>query len=328
MRRLDFISKPPNFSIFKERANKTNLGGFLFVVYIAIILVLAIVYFFDYFVNDKYQFNYSVVKKNEEANKNTFLKNMENAELNYTIFLRKDQEYPFINNNFRIVDLKKSPNDEEFIIRPYAKFNHSVNDLSLGVLYRCNRNNCTIRDKDRIQENSYYFYFGFQGFSINHQNPEKPIEPIEDSHYYVKTIPFLNNTIYVTLNWEVIEYEEEKGVFGKTFDKVMGNNNKYYGGDFKLGNTITDDGHFKALPQTLLNYTDPEGNDYILLLLLETRSTSVDTEYEKYTRKKVSVLGIIANIASLSSTVLNLMSLFYGILYAENYNNYKIIESI
>ena len=45
MRKLDFISKPPNFSIFKEGANKTNLGGFLFVIYIAIILILAIVYF-------------------------------------------------------------------------------------------------------------------------------------------------------------------------------------------------------------------------------------------------------------------------------------------
>ena len=62
MRKLDFISKPPNFSIFKEGANKTNLGGFLFVIYIAIILILAIVYFYDYFANDKYQFNYTVVK--------------------------------------------------------------------------------------------------------------------------------------------------------------------------------------------------------------------------------------------------------------------------
>ena len=51
-------------------------------------------------------------------------------------------------------------------------------------------------------------------------------------------------------------------------------------------------------------------------------------EYEKYTRKKVSVLDILANIASLSSTALNLMRLVYRILYAENYNNFKIIENI
>ena len=48
MRKLDFISKSPNFYIFKESANKTNLGGVLFLVHIIIIVLLAIVYFYDY----------------------------------------------------------------------------------------------------------------------------------------------------------------------------------------------------------------------------------------------------------------------------------------
>ena len=326
MRKLDFISKPPNFSIFKEGANKTNLGGFLFVIYIAIILILAIVYFYDYFANDKYQFNYTVVKKNEDAN--IFLKNMSNVELNFMIWLKVDGIPLNLNKNFIIVDLNKSPNDEKFIIEQLESFNASVNGLNLGVLYRCNGNNCTIRDEDKIKVNSYYFYFCYRGFSINHQDPEKPIQLIKENSYYVKTIQFLNNTNIVTLNWEVIEYEEEKGVFGKTFDKVMGSNKKYYGGDYKLTETITDDGHFKTSPQTHLNYTDPEGNDYILLLLFNSISIPVSREYERYTRKKVSVMDILANIASLSSTALNLMGLVYGILYAENYNNYKIIESI
>ena len=326
MRRLDFISKPPNFSIFKEGANKTNLGGFLFLVYIAIILVLALVNFFDYFVNDKYQFNYSVVKGNKDANKNTFLKNMEKIELTYRIWLTVDQKDLIYNENFTIVDLNKSPNDSKFIINQIEEFNYSVNELNFGVLYKCNGNNCTIRDEDKIRDNSYYLHFLYSGFSIDHQNPEKPIQPFDG--YYYKEIQFLNNTNIIVLNWEVIEYEEEKGVFGKTFDKVMGNNNKYYGGDYKSTETITDDGHFKTFPQTHWNYKDPEGNDYILLLFLQSIPTRVVKEYEKYTRKKVSVLGIIANIASLSSTVLNLMSLFYGILYAGNYNNYKIIENI
>ena len=81
MRRLDFISKAPNFFIFKEGANKTNLGGFLYMVYIIIILLLAILYFFDYFTNVKYQFNYTLVKENqnEDLFKNENMKNMFNA---------------------------------------------------------------------------------------------------------------------------------------------------------------------------------------------------------------------------------------------------------
>ena len=106
------------------------------------------------------------------------------------------------------------------------------------------------------------------------------------------------------------------------------NNNKYYGGDYTSINTLVDDGHIKIIPQKDWNYKDKEGNDFILILLLQSMPTQVDKEYERYTRKKVSVLDILASIASLSSTALNMMGLVYGILYAENYNNFKIIENI
>jgi len=52
------------------------------------------------------------------------------------------------------------------------------------------------------------------------------------------------------------------------------------------------------------------------------------SEYEKYTRKKTSFLDVLADVAALASTVLNLMALAYGFLYEENYDNYKIIENI
>ena len=175
----------------------------------------------------------------------------------------------------------------------------------------------------KIKLTSYFLFFGYQGFSVDHQDPEKPICLLGDNLYYEKQIQFLSNTNIVYLNWELIEYEEEKGVFGKNFDKATGNSNTYYGGDYKSITTFTDDGHMKNFFE---DYIDKDGNKYILLLFL--RSFPIYNEYEKYTRKKVSVLDILANIASLSSTALNLMGLVYGILYAENYNNYKIIENI
>jgi len=43
MRKLDFISKSPNFYIFKGSANKTNLGGVLSLVYIIIIVFIMVI---------------------------------------------------------------------------------------------------------------------------------------------------------------------------------------------------------------------------------------------------------------------------------------------
>ena len=114
MQKLDFIGKSPNFYIFNEGSNKTILGGFLFLVYILIIVLLAIVYFYDFFSNEKYKFTYNLVqKKFEDADmdKNKQINSMLNAELNFTVFLGKDDFNiydPFsFNNNFLILDIGK-----------------------------------------------------------------------------------------------------------------------------------------------------------------------------------------------------------------------------
>ena len=215
MRRLDFISKAPNFSIFKEGSNKTNLGGFLYMAYIIIIFLLAIVYFYDYFTNDKYQFNYTLVKKSlsESLDKNEEMSSMINADINYYIYLGKDYSDPnknIINNkNFIIVDINKIDNpvignDDECVIKQVTEFKYKVNDLRLGVLYRCNLDDCTIRYEDKIHLTSYYLFFGYQGFSIEHQNPENPIQPLTFGDFWLNTVPFLENTNIVYLNWEII----------------------------------------------------------------------------------------------------------------------------
>ena len=202
----------------------------------------------------------------------------------------------------------------------------NVNGFNLGVLYRCKGDDCTIRPLDKIFERAYYLYFAYQGFSIEHQNPNKPVQLLTENNFWLETIQFLENTNIVYLNWEVIGYEEEKGIFGKTIDKTLGLNNTYYAGYYKTKDTFTDDGHMNKFPQNVWKIKDLDGNNFILLLYLE--SMPVKKEYERYTRKAVSVLDILAIIASLSSTALNLMGLVYGILYHQNYDNYKIIENI
>ena len=63
MRKLDFISRSPNLSIFRNGSNKTNLGGALYFIYILILIFLAIIYIFNYIAQEKYEFNYNLVKQ-------------------------------------------------------------------------------------------------------------------------------------------------------------------------------------------------------------------------------------------------------------------------
>ena len=49
----------------------------------------------------------------------------------------------------------------------------------------------------------------------------------------LKQIEFNENTNIAFLNWELIEYEEDKGIFFNTFDRIRGKENIFYGGDFK-----------------------------------------------------------------------------------------------
>ena len=182
------------------------------------------------------------------------------------------------------------------------------------VLYQCGFENCDIRPEDKLQDRSYYLHLYYKGFTLDHQDPDNPIKRSDE--YSLKRIQFLENTNIVYLNWGAIEYEEDLDIFTKTYNKIIGKENTYYGGEFKSMEAFTDDGHVSELA----------GPDYRVLLYLEIHPDYL--QHDKYTRKKHSFLDVLADISALSSTVLNLMALAYGFLYSQNYDNYKIVETI
>ena len=222
MRRLDFISQSPQLSIFKEDANKTNLGGVLYLIYIIVLLLLAIIYFFDYFSNEKYEYNYTFVKRTlDNELEDEDMKSALHYDLDCWFVLGKDganmtKNHIIGNENYVMVDvsllskklytedrdeygylvLNTNDNDEECIIKQGSDniYNKNTGDFAVGVLYRCDGEDCHIREEDKIKVTSYYLYFAYKGFKLDHQNPEKPIQPLPENTYWLETVQFLENT--------------------------------------------------------------------------------------------------------------------------------------
>ena len=68
MRKLDFISRSPQLSIFRESSNKNNLGGVLFLIFIIILILLSIVYISDFAMSERYKFTYTCIKETYDEN--------------------------------------------------------------------------------------------------------------------------------------------------------------------------------------------------------------------------------------------------------------------
>ena len=357
MRRLDFVSGAPQFAIFKEGANKTNFGGVIYLIYIIILLILAIIYLFDYFENDRYEFNYTYIKKSYDEYSTTDDEHF-NIDLGISVYLNKWTPGGSVslenNPNFKVIDVDKFTKkyrkqasegkyeylftEDDDIILPYGQlYMKKLKDIRLAVIYKCNggryETDCYIREEDKVRvDHMYYFTFGYAGYNIDHQNREKPLFCLSDRRteddrvpIWYKSFIFFETTNMIYLNWEKIEYEEEKGIFGRTYDRITGNDNTYYGGEIKSVKLYPDDGHMRKVPSTYF-VKDPEGNTYMMLLYVQMNPNKL--EYDKYSRKAISFLDVLADISALASTALDLMALAYGFLYSENYDNYKIVENI
>ena len=83
MRHLDFLSEYPRTYIFQKDVNKTNFGGVLFVIYTIVMLIISLSYILDYYLNDKYEIEYSSIRNQTYAEDLEALD--ENPDLNPTM---------------------------------------------------------------------------------------------------------------------------------------------------------------------------------------------------------------------------------------------------
>ena len=226
MHGLDIISGFPNLYIFKKESNKTNFGGFLFLIYLLIIISIIAYYIIDYEKNNKYiiqsftHFNILSEKEIEERNKNVTFN-------------------PFINFKFDIHGI-----NEEF--NKKIKLNNIGNDIYVGrntifrsqvdynstryfIGYECEDLRClSYNDFTKYiteQNNSIKFELKYDGFKLDHQNKNKPIVKNSAEENYTFTREYTLNynfTTYIHNYWRNILYNEKKPFWEKDYNDNCG----------------------------------------------------------------------------------------------------------
>lgn len=306
MHSFDFISEAPKNYIFKKDANKTNLGGVLFIIYTFVIIGISIWYIIDYSKNEKYQIQY--IHARNSLTYSESLKLQENEKLNPTLnfsFRLTDEEDKDLSDRFLIIDYKTGYE----IPRNYT-IQEKVSDLQLIIMYMCEEENCT----DNIEEDNktlfnYYFDIHYTGFDLNHQTNNKPLNKNSQSEFIASYEFFFKRTLIRRLYWQNIHYKEKKGIF----DLFNKEDNVEIGGYIESTYSYEGDTQIR--------------NEYFKILSLIEMENYLD-EYIEYQRTKISFLDIFANILSLSLSLFNSIALGFAFLYSKNFDNYKILEKI
>ena len=234
MRRIDFISQPPNNFIFQKESNKTKLGGLLSIIYIIFALLIFLLYISKYFLNDPYEI-VSFISQEKSINTRELVEKFRKSEkynpiLNLTFTLR-DYYYKNLSDRFIVYDYQRG-----IYIERDKTIQRRANDLHFVILYMCsNQTDCEIAAEDTSV--LYLLTVQYDEFYTDPQS-DIPIKRIENK---IKVEPFVFNSavkLRALFRWNIIRYENTKGLFD-IFEKKEENDilkNKIY----ILGDIIKD----------------------------------------------------------------------------------------
>ena len=321
MHSLDLINGPPKLFIFQKNANKTNLGGFLFIVYIIISISISFTYLFDYFYdlshNQKYEIQSSKIEKVISPNEDEIYKSDNN--LNPTIEFSFDLEY-FMNgislsNNFKIIDNY----NQRIEIERNSIIKKRVSDVKLEIRYYCEDEYCELNENYKYS-GIYLFKMNFTGINIDHQTDEIPLKYVNDLfimdfpfYFYTRTLRFLY--------WKTYKYVEESKGFFKIFDMIRGINRTYFAGSIDSNELYNYDINFDSIRY------DKERKKYYKILGNVILFNRFDY-YMEYKRIKKGFLDVLANIVALITSFYGVLGNLFSFFYSSSFDNYKIIERI
>ena len=175
---LDFISSPPKVFIFEKEANKTNLGGVFFFIYLLILIIISIFYLNRYINADKYTFSSNTIEEivmtEEEVN------NRKNS-LDYNPAYDFSFDLSNVQNQNLSSDYFIYDNIEDQLVERNKYYKKNVDNIVLEVFYNCNpKNCCSINESDLFPTIiSYNFRMEYKGPILDHYD-KYPINNVVD----------------------------------------------------------------------------------------------------------------------------------------------------
>ena len=309
MHRFDIISPSPNLYLFQKESNKTNFGGFLFLIYLVIIILVFVYYIIDYVGNEKYtiqSFNHFNIKTDEEIEKrNMEVKYNPNIYFKIQVNYTKNRSTHDITNYFKLYDYNRSEFLDNYMFTDY------INTFDYALLFKCDDNNCSnyfdlITNLSKKDIDTFDIIFNYEGFALEHQNPDRPIKK---GGYINEIYPInFNTTVLIVNGWRNIIYTQKKELFHNGFEDHCGYIFKY------------NSYYFNRLQNANLK-------DELYIVICYIYFYIDHTQYTEYIRARVSEVDIVANVLSLMANIFAGASFILG-FYINNFNNFKIIEKI
>ena len=312
MHPLDIISDSPNFFILQKETNKTNLGGFLISIYSIIILAIGIFYSIKYKNSESYNIQ-SLIHfnlKSQEQKKEKMKSELFNPTNRFRIDLTHYNDTN-LNDKFKLYDKK-----EDNFINKSCIFERNLSEFEIHVVYECEVFNCSdYLDYINNSEPYYYLETIYEGFRLEHQNKDEPIQKKykgkdgKTNEYYFGYYDRLqyNYTYSLIYNWRTILYKEKK-FFEDDYNKSCGYieySDLFYSSNIKL--------------------TDIKGKPYVILNIITINS--IITEYLEYIRISNTILDLFGIIGSYISNIFFIARMIFK-YYSKNFNNFKVIEKI
>ena len=322
---FDFLSSSPHNFIFQRRANRTNFGGVLSLLYLVVFLIISSFYLVKYFNEDNYTIQYLYHER--FIPEKEILKRVESDRYNPKIHF-----CPSI-----IVDAEKEIADR-FKIRRYNNILNSEVNLTQCLDYRmtqidwllvydcldANYTECTI-DTEKVKSDPA-INVDYNGLFLLHQNKTAPIYRFKEESTHRYTAYFeLNNPMKKVQEMKTIRYKEDKNFFSM-FKKEE--DNDYIGLGMKsllISKMTTRDGKNNVF----LRAYDFNAREPRYYKVLGRFKFDIDFHhYDEYKRTPKSLWDTLANICSLSMTIFN--GLCYSLMnyFSSNVDNCTIMEKI
>ena len=315
MRSIDFLSPSPKVFIFQNKANHTSWGGFFFLIYMIIMLVISFIYIFEHFSNEAYQIQYALIDNFYSSDKSQYIKDDEyyypNLNFSFEIFEKIGTELNSLNESFLLYDMASN----EFIDRNFSIMEKNVTKFEIGIVYDCYKNNCW----EHLEEDKTFLIdMRYKGFTLDHQRDSKPIYIDNDNDNCIRfRFKFsFGQTLFRELNWNIIKYKKEESILLSFKKFFCGEKDEDVGGFIDYYDSYNVSGS--------LNF-EKNNKTYRVLSVLDL--DEIGQKITIYKRKKNTLLDVAAKIGALFSTFNFVFAKCFE-YYSNSFDNYKIVENI